>query len=86
VGWAESSDNDSGQLEKILKIINRKLSNIKLITLTQGKFAIVDAEDYDWLSQYKWCAAKDRYTFYAHRGCNGTTVSMHRAIMRAPKG
>jgi len=73
-------------LEKTLKIINRKLSNTKLIPLTQGKFAIVDAEDYDWLSQYKWCAAKDRYTFYAHRGSSGTTVTMHRVIMRAPKG
>jgi hypothetical protein len=60
--------------------------DFKLIPLTQGQFAIVDAEDYEWLSQYKWCAAKDRETFYAHRACNGTTVSMHRVIMRAPKG
>ena len=60
--------------------------DFKLILLTQGKFAIVDAEDYDWLSQYKWCAAKDRNTFYAHRGSNGTTILMHREIMRAPKG
>ena len=66
--------------------MENKQEDFRLILLTQGRFAIVDAEDYDWLSQYKWCAAKDRGTFYAHRGNGGTTVSMHRTIMRAPKG
>ncbi|GAG04996.1 unnamed protein product [marine sediment metagenome] len=60
--------------------------DFRLIPLTQGKFAIVDAEDYDWLAQHKWCAARSRETFYAHRGNGGTTVSMHRVIMRTPKG
>jgi len=27
--------------------------DFRLMPLTQGKFAIVDAEDYGWLSQYK---------------------------------
>jgi len=73
-------------LEKTLEIINYKLSLTRLIFLTQGKFAIVDAEDYDWLSQNKWYAAKSRETFYAYRYSNGTIISMHRQIMRAPKG
>jgi hypothetical protein len=29
---------------------------MKEIPLTQGKAAIVDDEDYGWLSQYKWHA------------------------------
>jgi len=66
--------------------IKNEAEGYGLIPLTQGKFAIVDAEDYDRLSQYKWCAAKDRELFYAHQGSNGTTVSMHREIMHAPKG
>lgn len=66
--------------------IKNEAEGYGLIPLTQGKFAIVDAEDYDWLSQYKWCAAKNRGTFHAHRGSNGKTVLMHRVIMRAPKG
>jgi len=66
--------------------MNGKLSATKIIPLTQGKFAIVDAEDYNWLSRHKWCAAKSRDTFYAHRGSKGRLISMHRAIMRAPKG
>ena len=44
------------------------------------------AEDYDRLAQHKWCAVKGRDTFYAQRGSNGRVVSMHREIMRAPKG
>jgi hypothetical protein len=34
--------------------------DLRLISLTQGKFAIVDAEDYDRLAQHKWCAVKGR--------------------------
>ena len=60
--------------------------HIRAIPLTQGKFAIVDAEDYDWLNQYKWCAARSRGTFYAQRGSNGSVVTMHREIMRPPDG
>ena len=59
----------------------------KLIPLTQGKFAIVDAEDYDWLSQYKWFAMKDKTRFYAGRKNKRTrrTVRMHQMILHAAK-
>lgn len=50
---------------------------IKLILLTQGRFAILDAEDYDWLSQYKWYAGKGGSTFCAYRARGRTTVNMH---------
>ena len=61
-------------------------STIRYIPLTQGKLAIVDAEDYDWLSQYKWCAARAKNTFYATRTERKRGISMHRIIMNAPKG
>lgn len=55
------------------------------IKLTQGQFAEVDDEDYEWLNQWKWCALKHRNTFYAVRGIeiNGkwTTQYMHILIM-----
>jgi hypothetical protein len=54
--------------------------------LTQGKFAIVDVEDYEWLSQYKWCAVKNRDVYYAHRWGDGRIALMHREIMGAPEG
>ncbi len=60
--------------------------NFRLIPLTQGQFAIVDAEDYDRLARHKWCAVKGRDTFYAKRVSKERVVSMHREIMRAPNG
>jgi hypothetical protein len=66
--------------------IKNEAAGYGLIPLTQGKFAIVDAEDFDRLSQYKWYAARGRSTYYATREENGRTVRMHRQIMHAPKG
>jgi hypothetical protein len=61
---------------------------IRYIPLTKGKFAIVDAEDYEWLSQYKWHAirAERGRTYYACRNDHGRSLSMHREIMKPPKG
>ena len=35
------------------------------IPLTQGKFAIIDDDDFDIVNKHKWCAVKDGGTFYA---------------------
>ncbi len=66
--------------------IKNEAEGYGLIPLTQGKFAIVDAEDYDWLIRYKWHACKCKNTYYASRVRGGKTIKMHREIMRAPKG
>ena len=58
----------------------------KLIPLTQGKFAIVDAEDYERLSKYKWHVDKGDSTYYAARGIVGKNFRMHREILNAPEG
>lgn len=58
--------------------------NMKQIELSQGKFALVDDEDYEELNKWKWYAAKHRNTFYAQRTdrTNGKkTVKMHRFIL-----
>lgn len=47
----------------------------KTIELTQGYVAIVDDEDYERVSKYKWCVSSDGYTH------NGTVGLMHRFIM-----
>ena len=38
-----------------------KFAGYKLIPLSQGKFAKVDEEDYEFLSQWKWHYDKRRY-------------------------
>lgn len=60
---------------------------MKQIELTQGKFALVDDEDFEYLNQYKWFAAKQKYTYYAYRNSpriNGKQhkIIMHRVIMK----
>ena len=59
----------------------------RLIPLTQGQNAIVDAADFDWLSQWSWYAywSKGTRTFYAVRGCP-CRVLMHREILSCAPG
>ena len=59
------------------------------IPLTQGKYALVDPEDYQRLSKYKWHANKAKNTYYAvrriHVGKNKWKhIKMHREILRPP--
>jgi hypothetical protein len=60
--------------------------DIRFIPLTQGKFAIVDAADYEWLSKYHWLSATTDKTTYAYRIENGKRIKMHREIMKPRKG
>lgn len=64
-----------------------KLLATKKISLSQGKYAIVDTEDYDWLNQRTWSAIKAGNTFYAGRTQTKPKrkrIYMHREIMKAP--
>jgi len=55
---------------------------MKEISLTQGKIALVDDEDYEWVSQFKWCVSKPRNFFYAVSRIKGKLLFMHRVIMK----
>lgn len=59
---------------------------MKEIPLTKGKVAIVDDEDYERLSKYKWRASPSNATFYAMHNQLGFSVIMHREITGALKG
>ena len=65
---------------------------MKKIPLTQGKIALVDDEDYDFLMQWKWHYIKCRDPGYAARyrknGESGTQqkILMHRFLMGTPPG
>jgi len=57
---------------------------MKEIPLTQGKVAIVDDEDFEWLSQWKWHCMKG-YAARHPAGPHGQKyIYMHRKIMRTP--
>ena len=64
---------------------------MKLIPLTQGKFAQVDDADYGWLTQWKWFAVKCKNTYYAERWdktVDGVRkhIPMHRQILGVLEG
>ena len=58
---------------------------MKLIPLTQGKYAQVDDADYDFLMQWKWQAQSHHNIWYAKRNIskNGkfSTFKMHRLLL-----
>jgi hypothetical protein len=54
-----------------------------------GKFALVDAADYEWLTQWKWyhCGAHTGYAKRPQReGKRRLFLYMHRIIVGAPQG
>ncbi len=53
---------------------------VRSIELTQGREALVDDEDYDQVSQFKWYAGKIRNTYYAMRTVDHATQYMHTLI------
>lgn len=64
---------------------------MKEIPLTQGKVALVDDEDYEYLNQFKWYAVKSRLTYYAYRnirvrsGYGGQKqIRMHSEVISIP--
>jgi hypothetical protein len=56
--------------------------NIRMIALTDGSYAYVDAADYEDLRQYVW-HLEDNYPTRVERGRD---ITMHRQIMQPPQG
>lgn len=63
---------------------------IRQIPLSRGKFAIVDASDYDWLNQWKWSYRPNGYAIRKENVITDDgklkrkTIRMHRIITNAP--
>ncbi len=62
---------------------------MKEISLSKGKFTMVDDQDFEWLNRWNWFAHKGRDNFYAVRKETFTVsgvrkrvhISMHRQIL-----
>lgn len=66
------------------------LERMRTIPLTQGKVAIVDDEDFEWLNQWKWHVVS-RSAMYAARSMwkgnrKKLNVRMHRMILSVKNG
>ena len=59
----------------------------KEVPLTRGQFALVDDQDYERVSQYKWTLDKNGYAVRKAGGRkNPKKIMLHRFIMDAPTG
>jgi hypothetical protein len=58
----------------------------QVIPLSQGKFAIVDDDDFEKVNSHKWCIKKTTHNLYAKRALNGKTISMHQIILEPQVG
>ncbi len=70
-----------------MSIINCSAVEVKL---TRGLVAIIDVEDLELVSQFKWYATRGQNTDYATRkqrvGDRQKTVILHRFLLSAPSG
>lgn len=58
---------------------------MRKIPLTQGKFAIVDDDDYEFLMQWKWSLTSHGYAKRSQRTGNQKCFYMHREITKIKK-
>jgi hypothetical protein len=58
---------------------------VRMIPLTDGCYAYVDAADYEWLNQWAW-HLEDGYALRCDKGKRGKRILMHRQIMQPAKG
>jgi hypothetical protein len=67
-------------------------ARMKEISLTQGRIALVDDENFEHLSNYRWHILKDKPNknrtphYYAVTHIDGDNILMHRLILYAPPG
>lgn len=101
-GWIQGEPKHFivGHANRLPRVIEKvapfKIDGVycRLIPLSKGLHAIVDASDYEWLMQYRWTAAKNDkgggwYAVSSERmvdGKRGEYVRMHRLILGLEKG
>lgn len=65
---------------------------MKKIPLTQGKYALVDDEDFEYLNQWKWCYAKTGYAVRSQSrkeysiNSKRKSIFIHRVVNKTPDG
>ena len=64
------------------------MNGTSIIRLTQGKYAIIDEEDFDRVVRYKWFARNSCGYWYAARNATPDCAErfLHRFVLNAPPG
>jgi len=65
------------------------MNDIGIIWLTKGQFALVDAEDYKWINQWKWhfnAGYACRSIYDKSKPSGQAVLLMHRLINKTPSG
>ena len=66
------------------------LVSMQTISLTQGKVALVDDEDYPFVMHWKWCAVRKKTPNFEHwiaaTTIGNRPVTMHRLLTGCPEG
>jgi hypothetical protein len=88
VPWSASCPNFRPKHEPAVRSapLDPPHDGVRSIPLTQGKYAIVDADDYARVNRHKWCLSRTGNQLYAQRRCRGKTIRMHQLIMNPPRG
>lgn len=63
--------------------------SVTCIKLTQGKYALIDTEDWPLIAKYKWFAIRAKNTFYVGASIykpdgKQRTIQLHRLLLDAP--
>lgn len=76
-----------GPRERTLRPTPPPVKGARWIQLTQGRFALVDAEDFDRVTKFNWSIAAKRYAAYRATPLtgkkNGSYVYLHRFVVGA---
>ena len=60
--------------------------SVRHIPLTRGKYAVIDAADYERVAQLTWYASIAGNRVYARSSIDGRSIFLHRFLTNAPKG
>lgn len=86
-GWPRDASTSEAVAETYEGGSHMGNDNTREITLTKGKVAIVDAADYEWLSQWNWMYGGRGYAVRSTRESGRKrTLLMHRLILSTAEG